>query len=139
MSSIISDYNLDKICFSRQSFLQISSFGTMPKPRCSEFRSVLLNQSEFGAKLQISESLRTLIRGHYMAEYDDFYLPMLPDSEGRFGYCPPGLVEGWMEVEYNLGVNSCFASHHSRLLLLTFSIKLSILLSFGFLTQTSQS
>ena len=44
-----------------------------------------------------------------MAEYDDFYLPMLPDGEGRFGYCPPGLVEGWMEVEYNLRENSCFS------------------------------
>ena len=32
----------------------------MPKPRCSEFRSVLLNYSEFGAKLRISESLKTL-------------------------------------------------------------------------------
>ena len=32
----------------------------------------------------------------------DLYLPLLPDGVGRFGYCPPGLVEGWMEVEHNL-------------------------------------
>ena len=33
---------------------------THSQPRCSEFWSVLLNYSEFGAKLRISESLRTL-------------------------------------------------------------------------------
>ena len=78
--------------------------------------------------------------GHYRAGLDDFCLPMLPDGVGRFGYRPPGLVEGWMEVEYNLRENCCFSkSSYSRLALLTFSIKLSILLSFGFLTQTSQS